>query len=121
MPIPVEVATNLPGNATVSTGRPNTTVLLVVTTAPDPIAVAKLRSSTETSALSPMIVLLEPVVFEKPDRTPKKELLPPVVLANPEILPKKELLKPVVLALPELRPKNEFSPPVVFARPESLP
>ncbi len=71
--------------------RPSTRLLLVETTAPDPMAAAKLRLPEATSALRPMIVLLSPVVFVFPAPSPTRVLLPPVVLLWPANEPKNEL------------------------------
>ena len=71
-------------------------MLLVLTTAPAPMAVAFVRLPEPTSARLPKSVLLLPVVLLCPVLAPKKELLSPVELkaAYP---PKNELLLPIVL------------------------
>lgn len=96
-------------------------VLLAETTAPDPIAVAKVRLAELASAEPPTKVLFEPVVFVDPADLPRKTLVAPVVLAWPADLPKKALLNPVVFAEPAEVPKNELSPPLIVEPPASNP
>ena len=63
----------LPGILTLSAGRPRTTVLLVETIEPAPIAVANVRLPEATFDKEPIIVLLAPVELLEPARIPKNE------------------------------------------------
>src|SRR5262245_13349696 len=75
---------------------PSTRLLLCVTKAPAPMAVA-LLTLIATSAAAPITVLNEPATLRVPALDPKKELLEPVVLFVPAFAPKKELPLPVLL------------------------
>ena len=88
LPVKLPVTLRLPGIRTVSRLLPKTTVLLVETTAPEPMAVALFRLFDKTSASAPMIVLLFPVVLVSPAFTPKNELLNPPVVPEPALSPK---------------------------------
>lgn len=68
---------SVPGTETASVALPMTTVSFALTTAPAPMAEAKLIPSEPTSAPKPMTVLLLPVVLVVPAALPMKVLLVP--------------------------------------------
>src|SRR6266576_3911289 len=101
----------LPGTCTVSAPVPRTTVLLDLTMASVPMAVAWLRLPLPTLAPKPISVLYAPWLLARPVRKPKKELPTPVSFVCPAYLPKKEFWKPNVLLCPADEPKNELPKP----------
>src|SRR5215472_5537786 len=111
---------NEPGTWTVSAFLPGTTVLLVLTTAPEPIAVAKLRPSAPTLVKLPTRVLFAPVLLFRPVSRPKKELPAPVSLKSPALCPKNELSGPELVRNPAACPKKELLSPL-FLLPEFIP
>src|SRR5687768_12604801 len=78
---------NPPATWTVSAGLPRTTVLLALTVAPAPIAVALVRLPLATLAEEPTRVLFSPVVLFVPASLPTNELFGPVELLKPAPLP----------------------------------
>src|SRR5438876_12224706 len=62
---------SLPGTCTASALRPSTTVLLVLTVASAPMAVAWSRLSTVACTFEPISVLLLPVGLNEPAYEPK--------------------------------------------------
>src|SRR5688572_7645454 len=102
----------VPGILTASTLLPRTIELLLLTTAPAPMAVALTRSSEPTSAFQPNAVLKLPVVFELPERLPTKTLNDPLEFCPPVPSPKKEFSLPKVFSSPEHEPKKEFLNPL---------
>src|ERR1035437_2841100 len=85
-----------PGTCTVSAALPSVTVLLALTIAPVPMAVAPFKAPLPTFASVPIIVLFPPVVFVVPAPVPKNELLLPV-FPVPVPRPVKTLRNPAAL------------------------
>src|SRR6476661_104255 len=75
---------------------PSTRLLLWLTVAPEPRAVALLRASLPTFAPLPIRVLLEPVTLAWPVPGPMNTLLPPEVVLRPLLKPLNTLLTPVL-------------------------
>src|SRR5437870_3031291 len=115
---------------------PSTRLLLFVTCAFDPIAVALVIPGAPSEP-APINVLPSSAVLDSPALSPKKEfpsavlrlpasnpkkaLLLPVVFLEPAPAPKNELVEPVLLDFPAAFPKNELPPPVVLAIPVESP
>src|ERR1019366_1798731 len=76
---------------------PNCIVLLALTIAPLPIAVALVRFAEATSAEKPRAVLFVPEILEVSAISPSAVLLLPVVLYKSALTPLAVLPKPVVL------------------------
>src|SRR5688500_9078668 len=79
LPFIAPLTFKVPGTRTVSEERPSTTELLLLTVAPDPMAVAKLRFPAPTFAPEPISVFEKPVVFRLPAPWPKNEFSLPVM------------------------------------------
>ena len=99
----VPVTVRLPGTRTVSAARPRTIESLLLTTAPEPTAVANVRVPAPTFASAPSSVFDVPVVFEVPVLSPTNVFELPVVAVS---APTKTLLMPVV--------ENTRFPPILY-------
>src|SRR5262245_57660044 len=99
---------------TVTKVLPRRTLLLALTTAFAPIAVALDRFSAETLAATPMAVLRLPVVLLASALSPKAVLLLPVVLRKSALSPWALLKPPVVLLKSAKAPLALFKTPVVL-------
>src|SRR5262245_33272733 len=92
----------------VTAAFPKRTLLLALTTAPAPIAVALVKSLADTLARDPMAVFWLPVVLIVSAKTPMAVLLSPVVLLLSALTPLAVLERPVVLSLSALAPLAVF-------------
>src|SRR5215471_419760 len=99
---------------TVTAVFPRRILLLALTTAPWPIAVALVRPSADTSAKAPMAVLLAPVVLLTSALAPLAVLLAPVVLFKSASDPLAVSLEPVVLFKSAWNPLAVLRTPVVL-------
>src|SRR5262245_39264930 len=93
--------------------EPSTRLLLWLTIALAPIAVALVIPATPFPEV-PTMVLLCSTVLKKPADAPIKILLLPVELLNPVARPKNEVFAPVVFARPDFDPKHELRCPAVL-------
>src|SRR6185369_9715620 len=121
LPLKLPAKFRLPGICTVSALLPKTSVLLVLTTVPEPKAEANVRLLTPTFAFLPISVLFAPVVLVCPVKAPTKTLAAPVVVNCPAPCPKYELRLAVVLPSPAPSPKKEFESPVELFAPAVEP
>ena len=99
---------------TVTAVFPRRILLLALTLAPLPIAVAFVRFPVDTSAPNPMAVLLLPVVLVKSAFHPLAVLKLPVVLRASALIPLAVLKLPVVLLNSAWTPLAVFWVPVVL-------
>src|SRR5215217_5698114 len=106
---------------TVTAVFPRRILLLASTTAPEPIAVALVRSPAATLALTPMAVLLLPVVLLPSAKAPLAVLEPPVVLLLSASNPLAVLEGPRVLLKSAWDPLAVFWKPVVLLRSAPAP
>ena len=101
-------------------GRVGTPVVLVLS-APEPVAVFSVPSVLLKSARYPVAVLLPPVVLKASARTPLAVLLLPVVLLDSASEPLAVLNSPVVLLESALKPVAVLSWPLISLKRANVP